>query len=50
MATAERLLTRIYRTNFDFIFAATRDFVRIARHPYGCYRTTLRRVLCRPLP
>src|SRR5690606_36298002 len=47
MATVERLLTRMYRTDSDFVFTVTRDFVRncltpvlilpydIPAHPYA---------------
>ena len=33
MATVERFLTRMYRTNADFVFTVTRDFVRACRTP-----------------
>ena len=47
METAEKFLTKMYRTNADFVFTVTRDFVRQCRtpvlilpddipaHPYG---------------
>src|SRR5450759_1958068 len=33
METAEKFLTRMYRTNPDFVFTVTRDFVRDCRTP-----------------
>jgi pimeloyl-ACP methyl ester carboxylesterase len=33
MAMVERFLTRMYRTNPDFVFTVTRDFVRTCRTP-----------------
>ena len=33
METAEKFLTRMYRTNPDFVFTVTRDFVRNCRTP-----------------
>ena len=33
METAERFLTRMYRTDADFVFTVTRDFVRECRTP-----------------
>lgn len=33
MATVERFLTRMYRTNPDFVFTVTRDFVRSCQTP-----------------
>ncbi len=33
METAERFLTRMYRTNADFVFTVTRDFVRSCQTP-----------------
>jgi len=33
MATVDRFLTRMYRTNPDFVFTVTRDFVRTCRTP-----------------
>ena len=33
MATADKFLTRMYRTNPDFVFTVTRDFVRACQTP-----------------
>ena len=33
MATVEKFLTKMYRTNADFVFTVTRDFVRNCRTP-----------------
>ena len=33
MATVDRFLTKMYRTNQDFVFTVTRDFVRSCRTP-----------------
>jgi pimeloyl-ACP methyl ester carboxylesterase len=33
MATADRFLTKMYRTNPDFVFTVTRDFVRTCQNP-----------------
>jgi pimeloyl-ACP methyl ester carboxylesterase len=33
MATVDRFLTKMYRTNADFVFTVTRDFVRTCRTP-----------------
>jgi pimeloyl-ACP methyl ester carboxylesterase len=33
MATVDQFLTRMYRTNADFVFTVTRDFVRSCRTP-----------------
>lgn len=33
MPMAERFLTRMYRTNPDFVFTVTRDFVKSCRTP-----------------
>jgi hypothetical protein len=33
MEMVERYLTRMYRTNADFVFTATRDFVRRCQTP-----------------
>ena len=33
MATVERFLTKMYRTNADFVFTVTRDFVRTCKTP-----------------
>jgi pimeloyl-ACP methyl ester carboxylesterase len=33
MATVDRFLTKMYRTNPDFVFTVTRDFVRTCRTP-----------------
>ncbi len=33
MSTVEKFLTRMYRTNPDFVFTVTRDFVRTCRTP-----------------
>jgi pimeloyl-ACP methyl ester carboxylesterase len=33
MATVDRFLTRMYRTNADFVFTVTRDFVRSCQTP-----------------
>jgi len=36
MEQVEKFLTRMYRTNPDFVFTVTRDFVRNCRTPGGC--------------
>jgi len=33
MATVEKFLTKMYRTNADFVFTVTRDFVRSCQTP-----------------
>jgi hypothetical protein len=33
MATVDKFLTRMYRTNPDFVFTVTRDFVRACQTP-----------------
>ena len=33
MATVDKFLTRMYRTNPDFVFTVTRDFVRTCQTP-----------------
>lgn len=33
METVDKFLTRMYRTNLDFVFAVTRDFVRAFQTP-----------------
>jgi hypothetical protein len=35
MEMVDKFLTRMYRTNPDFVFTVTRDFVRIARRRAG---------------
>ena len=44
MQTVERFLTRMYKTNADFVFTVTRDFVRSAKRRCSCCRTTSRRI------
>ena len=40
----DRFLTRMYKTNADFVFTVTRDFVRHAKRPCSCCPTTSRRI------
>ena len=44
MEMVDKFLTRMYRTNPDFVFTVTRDFVRNCQTPYWSCRTTFRRI------
>jgi pimeloyl-ACP methyl ester carboxylesterase len=46
-AMVEAILTRMYRTDADFVFTVTRDVVRAAGRRYWCCRTTCPRT---PMP
>ena len=35
MEMVDRFLTKMFRTNADFVFTVTRDFVRVPSHPYA---------------
>src|ERR1700722_10237016 len=45
MATVEAFLNRMYRSNPDFVFTVTRDFVRACQTPVLICRTMFRRTL-----
>jgi hypothetical protein len=45
--TIDKFLTKMYRSNPDFVFTVTRDFVRACQTPFSSCPTTLRRTRTR---
>jgi len=49
MEIVDRFLTKMYRTNPDFVFTVSRDFVRHSPEESGCL-TSRKRSLAKRLP
>ena len=47
MEMVDKFLTKMYRTNADFVFTVTREFVRTCRTPVSFCLTTFRRIRTR---